>query len=465
MTVFTFVLFLIGFAAIGIYSSKHKKKQTEDYLLAGQSVKPWLVALSAVATNNSGYMFIGMIGYTYTYGLSSIWLMIGWILGDFVASILIYKNMRVISGEGKLFSFGSIVAYRNGKTLKWVQFVVGLFSLVFLSVYAAAQLSAGSKALMVTLDWDLTVGVVVGAILVLAYCYSGGIRASIWTDAAQSIVMIIAMGLLMLKGVQESGGMDMAIQKLNFVEPNYMDLFPQFKQSLGAFSPFLFVLGWFFAGFGVVGQPHIMVRYMTLDSADKMNEVRWYYYGWFIAFYFMTISVGLLARILIPVASDFDPELALPTLSMALFPDYMVGIMLAGIFAATISTADSLVISCTAAITNDLIPKLKHNYNLSKLCTAIVTVFAVCVALFDSSSVFTLVIYSWAVLGSAFAPLLTLIMLKKNPDQVQSLTMIFTGAIIAVVWNKAGLGDYVYEMLPGILSGFLVHLMFKARNA
>ena len=461
--IIVFTLFLAGFAFVGISSSKKKKKNTQDYLLAGQDVKPWLVALSAVATNNSGYMFIGMIGYTYTVGLSSIWIMIGWILGDFIASLFIYKNVRTISGDNNLLSFGSLLAHRKNGLLPMVRFLAGLLSMVFLCTYAAAQFYAGGKALLVTLDWPETVGIVLGAVLVVAYCFSGGIRASIWTDAAQSIVMIISMSALMWVAVDSIGGFEATVNSLQKVGGSYMGLMPEFGNELQGWAPLLFVVGWIFAGFGVVGQPHIMVRYMTLNSPKKMNEVRAYYYTWFTAFYAMAIMVGLVSRvIIIPPADGFDPELALPTLSMQLLPDFMVGVMLAGIFAATISTADSLVISCTAAVTNDLFPKLKNNYKLSKAVTMGVTVLSIGIALLAltaGESVFQIVIYSWAILGSAFGPLLSLQMLNKAPGQTVSVLMIFTGAIVALSWNLTGMGEYTYEMFPGMISGLLVYVI------
>lgn len=460
--IIVFTLFLAGFAFVGISSSKKKQTNTQDYLLAGKDVKPWLVALSAVATNNSGYMFIGMIGYTYTVGLSSIWIMIGWILGDFIASLFIYKNVRQISGDNNILSFGSLMAHRKSGLLPIVRFLAGLLSMVFLCTYAAAQFYAGGKALLVTLDWPETVGIFLGAILVVAYCFSGGIRASIWTDAAQSIVMIIAMSSLMYVAVDHLGGFGSAINSLNEVSESYMGLMPEFNNTLMGWAPLLFVVGWLFAGFGVVGQPHIMVRYMTLNSPKKMNEVRAYYYTWFTAFYAMAIMVGLVSRVIIPSADGFDPELALPTLSMQLLPDFMVGVMLAGIFAATISTADSLVISCTAAVTNDLFPQLKNRYNLSKAVTLGVTVLAIGIAmaaLVAGESVFKIVIYSWAILGSAFGPLLSVLMLKKAPNQTVSILMIVTGALVALSWNLTGMNEYTYEMFPGMLSGILIYFI------
>ena len=132
-----------------------------------------------------------------------------------------------------------------------------------------------------------------------------------------------------------------------------MDWFPPDLSIAGVAGPVLFILGWLFAGAAVIGQPHIMVRFMAMDDPEHMWRVRGWYYGWFTAFYAITICVGLAARLLLPVAADFDAELALPTLAGQLLPPVLTGLVLAGLFAATISTADSVILSCTAAVTRD----------------------------------------------------------------------------------------------------------------
>ena len=197
--IISFLFFLLVFVAIGI-SSAHKSRGTkQDYYLASSSISPALVGLSAVATNNSGYMFIGVIGYTYATGLASIWLMLGWIVGDFLASTFVHRRLRTATELSGEVSYAGVLSnwYNNGKQDS-LQRVIGLISLIFLLAYASAQLVAGGKALHVLFDWPVWAGAVIGSVLVALYCIAGGIRASIWTDAAQSVVMIVAMAVLLL---------------------------------------------------------------------------------------------------------------------------------------------------------------------------------------------------------------------------------------------------------------------------
>jgi len=458
ITVITFIGFLTLFAVIGLSSVVQKKKTTADYLLAGQNVKPWLVALSTVATCNSGYMFIGMIGFTYKVGLASLWIAIGWVFGDFIISMFSFKHIRRFAGNKDIQTYSSLLSYRGTEPLKLVRLVAGILTLLFLSIYAAAQFAAIGKSLLATFDLEPWIGTIAGAVLVLGYCFAGGIRATIWSNAAQSIVMIFVMFLLVVYGLNEVGGWDKAIIKFEAVSPTYLSWFDDVDSYWG-FAPFLFVLGWFFAGVGTAGQPHIMVGYMTMDSGNNITKVRAYYYSWYTAFYCAAILVGMLARIILVNDGSFDAELALPMMAIELFPPFLVGVMLAGIFAAAISTADSLVISCTGALTNDIFPKLKFNYLASKIATTLVTFFGVSVALYalyGKTNVFDMVVYAWAVMGTGFGPLLTLILIGKKPNQQISLAMILFGAGFTVALSMLGVPEPEY-FIPGMSSGFIIY--------
>jgi hypothetical protein len=193
----------------------------------------------------------------------------------------------------------------------------------------------------------------------------------------------------------------------------------------------LFAIGWLFAGFSVVGQPHVMVRFMALDGAEQMGRARAWYYGWFTVFYAMATGVGLMSRLLLPETGSFDSELALPTIALELLPDLLVGVILAGIFAATMSTADSLILSCAGSLTEDLPKAPRRGIRAAKLATIVVTLCALGVALFDNSSVFVLVVYAWAGLGAAFGPLLTGYALGYRPDERLALGMVGTGVMEA----------------------------------
>ncbi len=225
MTLVAFAVCLLGFVLVGLASVRKAKGSNTDYYLASSSVRPWVAALSAVATNNSGFLFIGVIGYTFAVGMAAAWMMIAWILGDFLTSLFVHRRLRQETEATGGASFASVVSKWGGSDFRIWRRIAALVTILFLGTYAAAQISAGGKALQVMLNWTPEAGAIISAILILAYSAVGGIRASIWTDAAQSIVMVFALALLVIVTLVEVGGLGSAGAQLAEL-PGFMSLFP-----------------------------------------------------------------------------------------------------------------------------------------------------------------------------------------------------------------------------------------------
>ncbi|NER32736.1 MAG: sodium/proline symporter [Oscillatoria sp. SIO1A7] len=451
----SFIAFLLLFTGVGIYSATRKQNTTADYLLASRSVNFWLTALSAFATAHSGFMFVGMIGYTYKVGISAAWLPIGWVIGDSMAWFFVYKRLRVASEESSSETIGAFLA-NNQKNNRSIAIVSALVTLVFLGTYAAAQLVAGSKALHVLFGWDYSWGIILGAAIVVFYCFSGGIRASIWTDAVQSLVMVLAMIGLLVASIVACGGIGELWSQLESIDPLLVDPNPSnFK--LGTIA---FALGWLVSGLAVVGQPHIVVRAMAIDSAENIAMSRNLYLLSYIIFSAAAIGVGLTSRVLLPelMAAGSDPELALPILSVKLLPGAFVGTILAGIFAAVISTADSQILSCSAALTQDLFPQASKSYNMAKIGTLTVTAIILAIALLGSKNVFTLANLGWSALGSSLGPVLVVRAFRLPLNPVTAIAMIVVGVATTLIWRFGlNLSDSVIETLPAMAATTLVY--------
>jgi Na+/proline symporter len=267
--------------------------------------------------------------------------------------------------------------------------------------------------------------------------------------------MIIAMSLLVVVATASFGGPTGALRELNAVE-GFMDWFPKDLAVPGIAGGVLFALSWLFAGLSVIGQPHIMVRFMTLEDTGMMRRARLWYYGWFTGFYLLATIVGMLSRIYLTDTANFDAELALPTMAQQLLPGFGAGVILAGIFAATMSTADSLILGCSSAITHDLVPQKIENTRVIKMGTVLITLAALLWALLNRQSVFQLVILAWSGLASAFAPLLIALCLGFRPSKQASIVAVITGLTVALLWRFLGWHDFVYEGMPGILVGLAV---------
>ena len=460
MAIVSFVGFLLFFLAVGMWSASRAKGTMEDYLLAGRSIPPLLTSLSAAATNNSGFMFIGMIGAVYAGGLKWMWLQWGFIFGDYLASLRIYRRVREVSERRRVFSYAALISRWHGEERREIRILASLLTVVFLGVYAAAQFKAGGKALEVLFGWHESAGAVLGACIISLYCWAGGLRASIWTDTAQSVIMIGSMGFLLFSAIDHMGGAAAFLSMLYEVSPDYMEILPYDTGiGLGVFlSPLLFVAGFAFGGLGVSGQPHIMARFMSMRSAAEMPRIRLYYYSWNILFAAFAIACGLAARVLLPESDSFDPELALPNLSIALLPEIFAGLMLAGLFAATMSTADSQLLSCSAAISRDLLPSRRRlDIRRDRISILFMAAAALWIALAARDNVFTIVLLSWAGLASAFTPVLLVYVFGGRPPRFIVLLMMLTGLAAMLAWRELGLQDAIYEAMPGILAALLLY--------
>ena len=450
-TLGSFLFFLLLFTAVGAYAATQKQDTTGDYLLADRKVNPWLVALSALSTGQSGFLFTAQVGYAYTQGLSAIWLAIGWAIGDYLSWLLVFKKLRQVSETTESETVPAFLAQKQ-PGYRWISIISALITIFFLGTYAAAQLLAGSKALNSLFGWDYAWGIIIGAVVVVVYCFSGGIRASIWTDSVQTIVMIAALLILLVVTISAGGGVSGIYASLGDIDTNLVKLFP--TDLAWGFVPFF--VGWLVAGFGAVGQPHIVVRAMAIDSADNMGKARDIRTICGLITAFAAIAIGLAGRVLLPSLND--PELALLDLSQNLLPGILVGVILAGLFAATISTADSQILSCSAALTQDLFPGLARSYKFAKIGTLVVTVIVLVIALANNDSVFNLITFAWSILASGLGVLLIIRSFELPVATPTAIAMMIVGIFVSMFW-KLGLdfSGAVYEVFPGMAAGLLVY--------
>ncbi len=458
--ILSFIFFMSVFAGVGLASIRVKKDTTDDYLVAGRGMSPSLAALSAVSTWNSGYMFIGFIGFTYTMGYPVAFLALMSTIGQFVAWMWLYKFIQKEGRERGIRSLSSLVAEKAGAPEAKL---AGVLSVLFLSIYAAAQLTSGGKALFVMMGWPEIVGILIGFVLVVAYCYAGGIRASIWTDAAQSCVMIVGSTILCWISLQEVGGFSGLRDGLNqqdtaltnFLPPNLM------------FGLTLWTAAFFLGGLSVAGQPQVVSRVMTLgDDKDRKEAMIWFFV-WQTPFIILMLIIGLASRVLF-TGSDFDAELGLPMMAMETMPAIGVGMILASIFAATMSTADSQVLACTAAITDDIKPEWNQDHKTTKKVTIAVAAFATLISIGGlyvpgGDSVFQLVVFAVYGLGGVFVPLLIIRWAGYKPDTTHSISMMVAAFTGVFIWTLLGFdgADGVFPSVPGMGAAFITHFLMN----
>ena len=454
----SFLLFMGAFAGIGLASMWVKEDTTDDYLVAGRGMHPALAALSAVSTWNSGYMFIGFIGFTYTMGYSIIWIGLGSMVGQIVAWIWLYKFIQQAANERGVRSLSSLVSDVTGSTEAKLAAVL---SVLFLAVYAAAQLTSGGKALYVMLGWSEVIGILIGFVLVVAYCYAGGIRASIWTDAAQSSVMIIGSSLLCYVALGEVGGFSGLHDGLEGQNANLTSIVPADLN----FGVTLWIFAFFLGGLSVAGQPQVVSRVMTLGTDEDRKTAMLWFFAWQTPFLIIMVIIGLASRVVF-TGSDFDPELGLPMLAMETLGPFWVGLILASIFAATMSTADSQVLACTAAFTDDVMPEISQDHKKTKIVTLIIAAFATAISIFGlyvpgGDSVFALVVLAVYGLGSIFVPILIIRWAGYVPDTNHTMAMMLAALFTVILWSVSGFGDDIFPSVPGMGAAFITHFVMN----
>ena len=459
----SFLLFMGFFAGVGLASMRVKQDTTDDYLVAGRGMHPALAALSAVSTWNSGYMFIGFIGFIFVQGYSGIWIGLVSTLGQAVAWIWLYKFIQKEGNERGVRSLSSLVSKTTGAPEAKL---AGVLSVVFLAIYAAAQLVAGGVALQAMLGWSEVIGILIGFVLVVAYCYAGGIRASIWTDAAQSCVMIVGSTILCVVAVSEVGGFSGLHNSLKDIDPGMVNMFPADL----TFGVTLWIGAFFLGGLGVAGQPQVVSRVMTLkDDKDRKQAAIWFFV-WQTPFIALMFIIGLACRAIFLDLDASQAQDGLPLLAMEVLNPFLAGVILASIFAATMSTADSQVLACTAAITDDVKPEWSQEHKTTKLVTMAMAMFVTLIALGGQrfpgfgDSVFALVVLAVYGLGGIFVPLLLIRMMGYEPDTEHTVWMMVAALSAVIVWSVSGYGDDIFPSIPAMSAAFATHFILCKRK-
>ena len=446
----SFLGFFLFFTLAGVASTFFKKNTVEDYLLASRNIPHWMVGLSYGATISSGATFIGFAGLAYSSGLVAVCATVGLMIGDHIAWNMAGDKIRDTAAKKKIHTYPTLIGKLGGGDFKLVTTIASLLTVVFLGTYCAAQLVAGAKIGTALFDWDYTYFVFAGAGVLLAYCWAGGIRASIWTDAIQAFIILLSLLLLVVAAYREIGGFDVLFTQIKEIDPALLDPF-QMKLA------YIF-MGWIGFGIGVLGQPQLVVRHMVAKSKSDIIAAKRIYLTWRWTVLALSVLSGFMARVLIPEsAGAFDPELSIPALWEDLLPPVLVGFLVAGLFSATMSTADSLLLSASSALTQNLLPSWRNSYAMARLGTVVVIALTVCIALFAGKGVLALVVLAWGAMASALGPLMVVQLLGAKISETTAVGMMLGGFGTALLWRYGlELHTTLLDLIPGMGAGFAI---------
>jgi sodium/proline symporter len=461
LTLIFISIFLICFTLIGIKTNLKNDYSSKNFFLANKGLSPFLVGVSSFATNNSGYMFIGFIGFTYINGLSAAWLILGWILGDIIASIFYFKKINLLTADKDHITYPELLSTNVRNTS--IKKIFALISLCFLIFYGSGQLIAVTKAMSTFININFFVACFIITLIVLSYSLRGGIKSSINTDIFQAFLMLFSLVILIVITIIQLGGVNIVINEMILID-SFMDLSPKFINNDSIFFILFFGLSWLFSGFSVLGQPHIITRFMALKNIKKINSARFWYYSIYSIFGFLALFIGLLCKIYFINTPLIDPEVALPKLALEIMNPFFLSIIFIGIVSGSISTADSILVNCISNLYRDIL-EIKKLEKIKVLAIGLLIssiIFAL--ACFGSKSVFYLVNMSWAALASAFIPIIISIFKNIKLSFLQALLVTTTGLTTSILWGVFGLTKFAYQGLPGILSGLIVLFFISLKN-
>ena len=455
----SFSVFVVVFLGVGAFAAKRSAPTDVDYLLGSRSFGAWFVGLSAGATGNSGFIMLGAVGMGYTMGLSGVILALAWFLGDLVFWSFFPEKFNRMARDRDCSTIPELLSSGiPGRGRVAIRQLAGLLIVVLIGAYTAAQFSAAAKTLNVFFDLNMNIGIIVSALAILAYCTTGGLRASLWTDVVQAIIMLgITTGMLTAAYIA-AGGFSTIHESLYAIDPSLT----KFTGTFSAWTLVAFVLGYASAGFGFgMSQPQVLVRLLAGKSPEEARKAKWIYILFIQYTWHCMALFGMIARLLIPGIDD--PEQALPIYAFQNFDPWLVGVVLAGIFSAIASTADSQVLVSSSSLAIDVAPDFyrrmsaRFGVRYQQVVTFGVGMLTALAAISFSSNVFTLIIFALSILASSLGPAMFNVILKRPTNALAMGSCMAAGLVVAVSWRVLGYNETLNESLPGFLAGLLVH--------
>lgn len=462
-TYVVFVLYLAFMLGIGIYFYNKGKKEDEDlsdYLLGGRDLNPWVAALSAGASDMSGWLLMGLPGAAYLSGYSAGWIGIGLAVGTWFNWQFVAKRFRIYTEvSGDSITLSDYFENRFKDNSKILRMVSAVFILIFFFVYTASGFVAGAKLFNVVFGIAYVPALIIGAITILSYTILGGFAAVSWTDFFQGTLMFIALIGVPIGLFTALGGVGATMDGIRALNPNLLNLFANPDGSSLGFWATASLVAW---GLGYPGQPHVTARFMAIRSHKDVKAATWIGTVW--------VVVGLLSSVLIGTVGMYyfrgapltgaAVENVFMLAIQAVFSPAVAGLFLASVLAAVMSTADSQLLVTSSSFTKDFYQVFlkkdateKQLVKVSRVSVLIIAAVAFVLALNPDSKVLDLVSYAWAGLGATFGPIVLMSIYWRDMTRNGAIAGMLTGGITVLAWGpltSGALAD-VYELLPGFV--------------
>ena len=478
----TMALYMMAVIAIGIVFATKANQNSENYFLGGRSLGPWVAAMSAEASDMSGWLLMGLPGVAYWYGLSdAVWTAIGLALGTYLNWLIVSKRLRRYSEKaGNAITLPEFFSNRFHENKKVLMTIAAVFILVFFTVYASSCLVTCGKLFSTLFGAPYISMMILGAVFVLLYTMIGGFLAESASDFMQAIVMIVALVAVVIVGTSAAGGFNNVVNNAKSI-PGFFDFFGIASPTVdgtgaqivengapvfGAAGNYGFItivstMAW---GLGYFGMPQVLLRFMAIRKESELTSSRRIATVWVVISLVVATFIGIVGRSLSPIAltTASEAENVFILLSTTLFPPILAGLVMAGILAATISSSDSYLLIAASSLAKNLYQGLlkknasdKEVMNVSRLTLIAISIIAILIALDEQSVIFTIVSFAWAGFGATFGPLILLSLFWKRINRAGAIAGMLGGGGMVFFWKMVmrpmgGVWN-IYELLPAFL--------------
>ena len=475
-------LYIVMVIGIGVFYAKRASASSDNFLIGGRSLGPWVTAMAAEASDMSGWLLMGLPGVAYWYGLSdAAWTAIGLAIGTYLNWLFVAKRLRVYSHvAGDAITIPDFLSNRFKEDKKIILTIAALFILVFFTVYAASCFVTVGKLFSKLFAVKYVYMMIVGAVFVVLYTFIGGFLAESASDFMQGLIMFFALSAVLVLGISHAGGIKAVIANAKAI-PGFFDFFgmaqPQLfndvqqvsasgqalfsKPASYGFLTIISTLSW---GLGYFGMPHVLLKFMAIEKPDELTRSRRIATIWVIISLTAAVGIGIIGRILFPtqLLTQSQAENIFVIMSMEFFLPFIAGIVMAGILAATISSSDSYLLIAASSLSKNIYQGImkkeasdREVLNVTRITLLIVALVAVLIALDENSIIFTIVSFAWAGFGATFGPIMLFSLFWKRVTRTGAIAGMVTGGSMVFIWKLlirplGGIFD-IYELLPAFL--------------
>ncbi|WP_026906809.1 sodium/proline symporter [Paucisalibacillus globulus] len=468
-----FLVYCIIMILIGAYFSKTSKTQS-DFLLGGKKLPGWALAFSERATGESAWLLLGYTGFVFATGLSGIWVAAGIASGIIFSWLFLAKRFMQETDKQDALTLTDFLANRFGQRAKLIRWLCGILIGGFLMFYVGAQMAGAGKMLLTTFDMPTYIGVIVSMVVIVLIAFTGGFISVVWTDVIQSIMMLVTLVGLPIIALIYIFTNDLSItQSLHTAGSTYSSWFGGLTGfSLGVL--FFNNFSWFFGFLG--GQPQLSSRFMALKNEKEAKQGSVVAIIWTFLAYGGAFLIGICAIAIYDQGSFSDVETILPTMILQFMPPWAAGILLAGVLAAIISTANSQLLVVTAAVSEDIIHKAlgiqmteKQLVMVSRLSVLVFGLIGMTIALVSESLLYLIVSWAWAGVGCTLSPAILMTFFWKKYSSVGVIATILSGLFGTILWISTPLESMITSLFTtffiALIFGVVFSLLFPDNNA